>query len=132
MEDVQSRTQVPRRPLPDLLETEGLLMLQGLAVFPALFAAAIVRTDRRIVRTLRAADATSAASAIPLDVRFPLRRWRLERLVRQGGVQSAGSGRYYIDESAWREYRARRQRRAMTMMAILVPLTLLIIWLTSR
>ena len=106
-------------------------MFQGIALLPALFGAMIVRTDRRIVQALRAADATSAAAAVPLDTHSPLRRWRLGRLVRGGGVQTAGTDRYYIDEIAWDSYRARRRRRAFTVLAILVPLALLFIWWTT-
>lgn len=106
-------------------------MVQGIAIFPAIFAALILRTDRRIIRALRAAQATSASAAIPLDTGTPLIIWRLERLIRKGAVQTTGTDRYYINEIAWRIYRSQRRRRAITMIVILVPLTLLLIWWAS-
>lgn len=130
MEDLQPWAQIPRRALPDLLEEEK-VVFPGIAVLPAIFAALILRTDRRIIATLRAAKATSTSAAIPLDAGTPLTRWRLERLIRKGAVQTTGTDRYYINEIAWRIYRSKRRRRAITMVLILVPLTLLLVWWTS-
>ena len=61
-------------------------MLQGVAILPILLAAAILRTDRRLVRKLRDAGALSAGAAIVFTPRNRLHRWRLTRLSRAGAV----------------------------------------------
>lgn len=106
-------------------------MIHGLAAFPAILAALILGTDRRLIRTLRASHATSSGTAIPLDSRSPIKRWRLERLIRKGAVQTAEANRYYINEIAWRIYQRQRRRRGVTLILILVPLMLLFWWTSS-
>jgi hypothetical protein len=119
--------------LSDLLEEEGSLasMIQGIGVFPAILAALILGTDRRIIQKLRAAHATSSGTAIPLDNSSALKHWRLERLIRKGAVQTTDANRYYINEIAWRVYQHQRRKRGVTIILILVPLMLLLWWTSS-
>jgi len=74
---------------------------QALAPLAAGLAAALVATDRRIVRTLLRADATTAARAVPVPRRTPLTALRLRRLASVGAVNQVG-GAYYLDPDGWR------------------------------
>lgn len=93
-----------------------------------LFAALILRTDRRIVRQLREASAISASSAIPLEAPHFLGSWRLNRLGSVGAIRQAPPQHYYLDESGYTAFRNRRRRRVMLVGCVLIPL-LLIMWL---
>ena len=91
-------------------------------------AAAILGTDRRIVRTLRRAAAQDAG-AMPLDTRSQLIAWRLRRLRNAGPLQEV-DGRSLLLEDGWRNYRARRRARALTILPIVVAAALALLWLT--
>ena len=107
-------------------------MLQGIAILPAIVAAAILRTDRRLVQTLRSASALSAAGAIVLAPRNTLHRWRLSRLSQVGAVHVGTTpGSVYLDESGWRAYRAKRRRRLLLVVFILGSIIALA-WYLSR
>jgi hypothetical protein len=83
-----------------------------------LLAAAILGTDRRIVRRLRRARATEPARAVAFGDPNALVVWRLRRLLGAGALAMPVSGSYFIVEPGWRAYRARRRRRGLTMLAI--------------
>ena len=107
-------------------------MLQGIAILPALVAAAILRTDRRLVQTLRSASALSAAGAIVLAPRNTLHRWRLRRLAQVGAVHVGTTpGSIYLDESGWHAYRSMRRRRLLLVVLALVPIIALV-WYVSQ
>lgn len=93
-----------------------------------LFAALILRTDRRIVSQLREAKAISASSAIPLEPPHFLGRWRLSRLAHAGAICEEQAERYYLEEAGYAAFRMRRRRRVLVVVCTLVPL-LLIMWL---
>lgn len=99
------------------------------ALGPAL-GAAIVRTDRRIVRDLRSANATSANRAIVLGG-LRLRRLRTGRLTSAGALRATADGRHWLDEAGWRAYRAARRRRVLIAVTLALLAMALGIWLTS-
>ena len=94
-------------------------------------AAAILRTDRRIVRRLRRASATEPARAVAFGNPNALVAWRLRRLLGAGALAMPVSGSYFIVEPGWRAYRARRRRRALTMLAIVAAI-FLVYWTVTR
>lgn len=83
---------------------------QTLGPMFAVFAAALVRADKRIVRELMDAGATSADHAIALDT-ARLRRIRIPRLTNAGALIRLEDGRYYLDEAGWQKYRVARRTR---------------------
>jgi hypothetical protein len=92
-----------------------------------LFAALILRTDRRIVRKLRETKANSIDSAIPLKIPPILGSWRLHRLAGVGAICLVQPERYYLDEKGYAAFRKRRRRRALLIISTLIPL-ILIMW----
>jgi hypothetical protein len=95
-------------------------MLQGLTAIPAVFAALILRTDRRLVASLRAAGALTAATSTTLVPQHALVRWRLTRLQRVGAIGRNASGDVFLDAAGWKAYRRRRRQRVLFTLAILV------------
>ena len=92
--------------LDQLLQSELPLNAAVVGAIGPIIAAAIVGTDRRIHRRLRAAAATTPAQAIALPTRSPLWRWRLRRVLGAGAVQVETGGLYYLDLLGWQRYRA--------------------------
>ena len=107
-------------------------MLQAVTPFPAVFAALIIGTDRRIVRTLRNQHALSRDTAVPLPARFGIWRWRVRRLVQRGAVVQVAPDRSYLDEAGWQAYRTSRRRRVLVVLAIVLPVVVLFMWMNSR
>ena len=103
-------------------------LLRAISVLPVLFAALVLRTDRRIVGHLRQVQALSLQSAVPLHPRPPLGGWRLRRLASEGAICLVVPASYYLDENGYARYRKRRRRRVVLVVSILIPLTL-IVWL---
>jgi hypothetical protein len=100
------------------------------AIFPVL-AAAVLGTDRRILRRLRAARATSPGEAVVITSGSPLMRWRLGRLAGAGALHSVEHDRYYLDEEGWRRFRQRRRLRALRIIGVaLVLAALFYLWRT--
>jgi hypothetical protein len=87
---------------------------------------------RRIVRRLRNANATEAARACPIPDGRLLVSWRLRRLVAAGALATHAPGAYYLVESGWCAWRARRRRRALTIVGIVILATLLVLSLFGR
>jgi hypothetical protein len=107
-------------------------MLQAVSPFPAVFAALIIGTDRRIVRTLRNQHALSRDTAVALPERFGIWRWRVRRLVERGALVRVAPDRTYLDEAGWQAYRTSRRRRILVVLAIVLPVAVLILWMNSR
>jgi hypothetical protein len=105
-------------------------LLRAISVIPIMFAALILRTDRRIVNELLAAQATSTGSAIPLDAPPIIGRWRLRRLASAGAICLVQPRNYYLQESGYAAYRKRRRRRVLVLIGILIPLIIITwVWL---
>ncbi len=101
-------------------DAERMGPLAGIASqFPALMAALILATDKKIVRRLRAAGATSAARAIDFDPPGPVGPARLRRMISAGAVYETGTKRYYLDEHGYLAWRAVRRKRALAILAIM-------------
>ena len=108
-------------------------MLRALSPFFLVIAVLILTTDRRIIRALREVQATSPDGGVPLQPRNAIWRWRLRRLLGHGAVALVeGTDLMYLDETKWQAFRAWRRRRALTILAIVIPLTLLISYFSSR
>lgn len=90
----------------------------ALGALPALAAALILSTDRKIVRGLRSAQATDAAHAVPFAPPGPLGRSRLRRLLGVGAVVEIG-GRYHLSEPGYAAWRTVRRKRGVTIMAVM-------------
>ena len=88
--------------------------------FPALMAALILATDKKIVRRLRAAGATSAVHAVEFDPPGPMGPARLRRMLSVGAVRETGANRYYLDERNYLAWRAVRRKRALAVLAVMV------------
>jgi hypothetical protein len=109
-----------------------MLLLKPLTPLFAVLAAAIVRTDRKIVRFLTDASATSADTAIPRPHwRNPIWRWRLERMEGAGAIRQTSADKLYLDADGWAAYRASRRRRALVVLSIAVPIILLVMFLSG-
>jgi predicted ArsR family transcriptional regulator len=72
----------------------------------------LVIAERRIVRALRSAGATSASAATNLELHRRIHRRSLDRLRERGAVKTGPSGRVWLDESAYSAARNHRRRVA--------------------
>jgi hypothetical protein len=104
-------------------------MLAAFGAIPAIFAALVVRTDRRLIAALRTADAFTPATATTLQPLRGLARWRTARLEGIGAIGRSSSGSYFLNEAAWGEYRLQRRRRVLATLAVVLPLSLALAWL---
>jgi len=93
---------------------------QGLT--PVLFAlaAAQIAAEKRIVRQLRLAGATTAEHATEIHARSPLARWKLRRLLSVQAIATAVPDRYFLDEGAYDRWRQVRRRRAIAVVILLI------------
>ena len=92
------------------------------AQLPLFVAVLIARTDRKIVRSLRAAQAIDPARAVSFTPPGRIGRKRLDRMVRAGAVGAAGAGLYYLDEARYTEWRSARHRRAFIVLGMLLSM----------
>jgi hypothetical protein len=98
-----------------------------------LFVALILRTDRRIVRELRQAQALSIASAIPLHTPPIFGSWRIRRLSGAGAICLVQPERFYLDENGYAAFRKRRRQRALLLLCVFLPLIFLMwLWLNRK
>ena len=74
-------------------------------------AAASVRSEKRIVQTLRAANALSAERAVALQSGRLIQRGALRRLMRRNAVIETSPDLYWLDETAYAEMRNLRVSR---------------------
>jgi hypothetical protein len=87
-------------------------------------AAIIIRKQREIVDTYRAAHATMASAARdPGELGVEQTRI-FDGLVRRAVLRDAGNGRYYLDEPSWVALGATRRRIALVMIVIALLLVL--------
>jgi hypothetical protein len=98
-------------------------MLRLLGPFLVAVAALMIASDRRLLRILGRAEAEDPRSAVPLNFRNPIVRWRLKRLVRGGAIGRAPGDRFYIDTEGLRLFRMSRRRRVVILMVMAVLLT---------
>ena len=96
-----------------------MIPLSGLGALPALVAALLVATDKRIVRRLRTANATTAERAVRFEPPRPLGPIRLRRMVNAGAVGASG-GRYFLDENGYAAWRRARRTRAVVVVSLLI------------
>jgi hypothetical protein len=89
---------------------------------------AMIGTERRLLRRLRGASAIDAQTAISLEPRSPLTRFRLRRLERAGAVLTTPSGRRYLDAAGFDSYRRARRKLALTILAVVLPMFALLAW----
>jgi hypothetical protein len=59
---------------------------------------------------------------------LPLTRFRLGRLERAGAVRQTETGLRYLDAAGFENYRRARRRRALTIVAVVLPLLALFAW----
>ncbi|HQX80654.1 MAG TPA: hypothetical protein PKW63_02795 [Vicinamibacterales bacterium] len=86
---------------------------------PLLNVAAIVflTKRRRMIRTLKAAGADSAARAIPLEA-SGLSAWWLQRLTTSGVIHHTPAGLHWLDSAAHRRYRRVRIIRVAVVLVL--------------
>jgi len=87
---------------------------------------AMIGTERRLLRRLR--SASDPQTAISLEPRGPLARFRLGRLERAGAVRQTATGLRYLDAAGFEGYRRARRRRAFRILAVVLPLIALFAW----
>ena len=92
---------------------------------------ALVATDRRLVSTLRSSGADRPQNAKPLMARSPLARLRFRRLCDAGVIVQVSDGWCYLDTDAFAAYRRARRRRALVVLAVLLP-ALGVFWWVNR
>jgi hypothetical protein len=107
-------------------------ILRLIAAVGWLVATALIGAERGIVRRLRRKGAVDPASAVSLHLRSPLTRLRLARLLNAGAVASTDPERVYLDADGYLRYRHARRRRALTVLAIALPLIAALWWLSTR
>ncbi len=84
----------------------------------AVIAAAALAADRRLIRRLRDAGATSPATATDLQATRGLDKRRIARLERRGVLVRAGANRFYLDETAHAAWEAKRRLLALIVLAL--------------
>ncbi len=91
-------------------------------------AAIIVRKERDIVNTFRAAGALDAGSARdPFELGIG-QRVPFNILVRRRVLRDAGNGRYFLDDARWTVIRGQRRRVAFAVLTVIaVVLAILLV-----
>jgi hypothetical protein len=95
--------------------------LRILAALLAPVALMIAGTRRRFVRRFEQVKAFDPGHTIPLPGVRLAGLWRA-RLTSAGVLRESAAGRFWIDLAAWRDYRASRRRRALTVVAVMLVL----------
>ena len=90
---------------------------------------ALLAADRRLIRTLRRAGADRPQTAKPLTVRSPLARLRFRRLCNAGVIVQVSDGWCYLDLDAFAQFRRTRRRRALIVLAVMLPAIGVVWWL---
>lgn len=94
----------------------------------AVVIAASRRAEKRLVETLRNQGATSAGAAVPLAASGrsarALRRLAAARVLHS--IKSSGTETWWLDETAWDQFRGERRSRALLIvLAVLVVIALI-------
>jgi len=105
-------------------------LLRALAPFLGGIAAFLLTSRRRVIRFFEKAEATSEARAIALTPGPPLGAWWLQRLEHAGVIVRTPAGTRWLNGDVWKQYRAVRRRRALTIVAVLM--VLLVLYLLTR
>jgi hypothetical protein len=100
-------------------------LLRGLLPLFNVAALLFVAQRRRVLRTLRQADADTESRAIPVE-RSGLKGWWLKRLAGSGVLKHTSQGAYWIDEQEYSRYRRVRLLRAAVVLLLLVATLLLL------
>ena len=88
----------------------------------AVIAANRMRAERRMIETLREAEAFSPDKAIPLAPDRNLARLALRGLLRQNAIRQAQAGFYYLDEPVYAAVRKNRQRMLIGVVVVAIVL----------
>ena len=90
---------------------------------------ALLASERRLIRTLKRAGADRPQNAKPLVVRSPLTRLGLNRLCNAGAIVQVSDGWCYLDPDGYANYRRSRHRRAVVVLAVMLPAIGVFWWL---
>ena len=93
--------------------------------------AAIVLKQNRLMRTFRAAGATSPATATTPEDIGCRQGWIFRRMVERGVFIPAGNDKFYLDEEAARTFVQRRRLKALIALAVVV-VVFLVVWLAAH
>jgi hypothetical protein len=101
--------------------------LQYLAIPLFLVALILRRTERRVVRRLRSAQASSPEGAIELPRFNALGRWQLSRMESAGAVVSTEPHVFYFVEEGYSAFRRGRRKRAAVVFSILAAIVVVVL-----
>lgn len=96
----------------------------------AVIAAAALAADRRLIRRLRDAGATSPATATDLQPTRGFDKRRIARLERRGVIVRACTSRFYLDETAHAAWEAERRLRALILLGLSVAALAVVAYLS--
>jgi hypothetical protein len=97
-----------------------LIWWRVLSFIPLAVAAKVRGVERRAMERLRDAGANTPERAILMERTGILADFLHRRLVHAGVLRSAGNDRYYVDESAYRAFLARRRRHAALLTGVII------------
>ena len=90
------------------------------AFIPLAMAAKVRRVERRAIARLHDAGASTVERAILMDRNGWVAAFVHRRLEHAGVLRSAPNDRYYMDEPAYRHLVARRRRRAVALIGLII------------
>jgi predicted exporter len=93
-------------------------------------AAAVRRTDRRIVAQLRSAGASTPEKASAVKTWNRLSERRLHHLEQVGALRRAGTRQFYLDEARWESHRRMKRTFALSVAGAGTAVALLL-WVLS-
>jgi hypothetical protein len=94
-------------------------ILQILAIPLFAVAMALHGAERRTVRRLRKAEATSPETAVERPRTRRLGRWQLARLEKAGALVRTDDGRWYFVAEGYAGFRRKRRKRAAVVLGLL-------------
>lgn len=97
-------------------------LLRLLAFIPLVIAARLRGIERRTIARLHDAGADTAERAILLEDGGPISSFVYRRLGSAGALIAAGKDRYYWSAQGYERFRARRRRRALVMVTLLLAI----------
>ena len=90
----------------------------------AVIVAAMAAARRRVLNTLRGANATAPDRARAIEGLDRMARKQLERLVADGVIRQASPGHYYLDEPALAVWEREQRRKALIAIVVILFLAL--------